>query len=46
MRDALKARGYAYRYVYAESAGHRDPVVVNQTLSDALVWLSQDCRAK
>jgi enterochelin esterase family protein len=39
MAAALKAKGYHYRYVFAEQAGHVDRRVVNQTLPDALLWL-------
>jgi enterochelin esterase-like enzyme len=39
MAAALKAKGYHYRYVYAENAGHTDGKVTRQTLSEALVWL-------
>jgi hypothetical protein len=36
---ALKAKGYAYRYIYSLGAGHTDPKVFNQTLADTLVWM-------
>jgi iron(III)-enterobactin esterase len=39
MAAALKAKGYDYQYVFAESAGHVDGRVVRQTLAEALVWL-------
>jgi iron(III)-enterobactin esterase len=39
MAAALKAKGYHYRYVYAENAGHTDGKVTRQTLPEALVWL-------
>lgn len=39
MAVALKAKGYAYRYVFAKDAGHIDPRVVGQTLPAALEWL-------
>ena len=41
MAAALKARGYPYRYVFAQGAGHVDGRVLRQTLPDALVWLWQ-----
>ena len=41
MAAALKARGYPYRYVFAQAAGHVDGRVLRQTLPDALVWLWQ-----
>jgi putative esterase len=36
---ALKSRGYHYRYVAGENAGHCDGNVQNATLADALVWV-------
>lgn len=39
MAAALKAKGYTYRYVFAESARHTDARVTRQTLPDALEWL-------
>jgi hypothetical protein len=36
---ALKAKGYHYRYVFGENAGHCEGNVQNATLADALVWL-------
>ena len=39
MAAALKAKGYSYRYVFAEGAGHVDGKVVMQTLPEALEWL-------
>ncbi len=39
MADALKAKGYHYRYVFAEGARHVDKGVVAQTLPEALEWL-------
>ena len=41
MAAALKAKGYSYRYVFAEAAGHTDGRVTRQTLPDALEWLWQ-----
>ena len=41
MAAALKAKGYDYRYVYAEGAGHVDGRVTRQTLPGALEWLWQ-----
>ena len=46
MAAALKAKGYPYRYVYAEAAGHTDGRVTRQTLPGALEWLWQGYRAK
>ncbi len=39
MAAALRLKGYKYRYVYAEGAGHVDGAVVKQTLPSALEWL-------
>src|SRR6266550_8625269 len=41
MAAALKAKGYPYRYVFAEAAGHTDGRVTRQTLPGALEWLWQ-----
>lgn len=46
MAAALKAKGYIYRYVYAEAAGHTDGRVTRQTLPGALEWLWQGYKAK
>ena len=45
MAAALKAKGYPYRYVFAEAAGHTDGRVTKQTLPAALEWLWQGYRA-
>lgn len=39
MAAALKAKGYAYKYVFAKNAGHTDGKVTRQTLPAALEWL-------
>ncbi len=39
MAAALKAKGYPYRYVFAEVARHTDGRVTRQTLPGALEWL-------
>jgi iron(III)-enterobactin esterase len=39
MAAALKAKGYQYRYVFSEAAGHTDGRVTKQTLPGALEWL-------
>jgi predicted alpha/beta superfamily hydrolase len=39
MTAVLKAKGYKYRYVFAEAAGHTDGRVTRQTLPSALEWL-------
>ena len=46
MAAVLKAKGYAYRYVFAEKAGHTDGRVTRQTLPAALEWLWQGYTAK
>ena len=42
MAKALSAKGYHYRYVYAEGAEHIDFGVLEQTLPETLRWLWQD----
>jgi hypothetical protein len=44
MAAALKNKGYAYRYVYAQDAGHCDRKVREQTLPEALEWTWQGYR--
>ncbi len=39
MAAALASRGYHYRFVYAQGAGHVDPDVLRQTLPETLLWL-------
>jgi enterochelin esterase-like enzyme len=46
MAAALKAKGYAYRYVFAKAAGHTDGRVTKQTLPEALEWLWQGYAGK
>jgi iron(III)-enterobactin esterase len=41
MAAALAAKGYEYRYVYAEGADHVDFGVLEQTLPETLRWLWQ-----
>ena len=41
MAAALKAKGYPYRFVFAEDARHTDGQVTRQTLAGALEWLWQ-----
>jgi enterochelin esterase-like enzyme len=36
---ALKSKGYHYRYVAGQNAGHCDGNVQNATLADTLVWI-------
>jgi len=46
MAEALKAKKYHYRYVFAKGAGHTDGKVTRQTLPEALEWLWQDYKPK
>ncbi len=39
MSDALAAKGYHYRFLYAQGAGHVDGNVIGQTLPETLMWL-------
>ena len=39
MAAALKAKGYAYHYVFAKDSVHVDQRVVGQTLPGAIEWL-------
>lgn len=39
MAQELKAKGYDYRFVFANQAGHTDGKVTRQTLPAALEWL-------
>lgn len=36
---ALKAKGYAHRYVFSRATGHCDKRVFEETLADTLVWI-------
>ena len=42
MAAELKAKGYAYQFVYSETSGHTDRRVIRQTMAHALEWLWQD----
>lgn len=42
MADALKAKGYTYRFVLAKGGLHSDARVVGQTLPGAIEWLWAD----
>ncbi len=46
MADVLEKRGYDFRYVFAENAGHVDGKVTRQTLPGALEWLWQGYRVE
>jgi len=37
--EALKAKGYDYRYVFSKATKHCDKRVFDQTLADTLVWM-------
>ena len=39
MADALKAKGYAYQYVFSEASGHVDRRVQLQTMPGAFEWV-------
>ncbi len=39
MAEALKAKGYAYQYVWAQDAGHVERGVERQTLEEAMEWV-------
>ncbi|MEN9577867.1 MAG: hypothetical protein RJA70_876 [Pseudomonadota bacterium] len=39
MAAAMKAKGYAYRYVYTENAGHCTNSIFDLTMADTLVWM-------
>jgi iron(III)-enterobactin esterase len=41
MAEVLKTKGYNYRYVFGQAAGHVDGKVVNQTLPEALLYVWQ-----
>jgi hypothetical protein len=43
MAQVLAAKGYHYQFVFARNAGHVDRTVKQQTLSEALQYLWQDC---
>jgi hypothetical protein len=45
MAEVLKAKRYAYQFVYAKEAGHVDRPVRAHTLAPALEWLWQDYRS-
>jgi enterochelin esterase family protein len=36
--EALAAKGYPYRSVFAKGAGHCDPAPIGATIADTLVW--------
>ncbi len=46
MAAVLKVKGYQYRYVFAEAAGHTDGRVTRQTLPGALEWLWEGYKGK
>jgi enterochelin esterase-like enzyme len=46
MAAALKAKGYPYRFVFAQGAAHVDKRAIGQTLPGAIEWLWQGYRPK
>ena len=44
--NALKAKGYHYRYVFSRATRHCDGRVFEQTLADTLVWMWRGYRAE
>lgn len=44
--DALKDKGYDYRYVFSRGTGHCDGKVFQATLADTLVWMWRGYEAK
>lgn len=40
--DALKAKGYDYRYIFSKATKHCDGKVFQHTLADTLVWMWRD----
>ena len=46
MAAALRMKGYHYRYIFSEGAGHVDPAVINQTLPSAMEWLWEGYRPR
>jgi iron(III)-enterobactin esterase len=44
--DALKAKGYHYRFVFSLKTNHCDRRVFEQTLADTLVWIWRGYEAK
>jgi len=39
MAEALKAKGYAYQYVWAQDVGHVERGVERQTLEESMEWV-------
>jgi hypothetical protein len=39
MAKALKDKGYHYRFIFANGAGHCDSGAIGQTLPEAMLWL-------
>ena len=37
--EALNSQGYSYRHVFSHNTHHCDPLAINATLADTLVWL-------
>ena len=45
MADALKAKGYAYQFVFSEASGHVDRRVQLQTMPEAFEWVWKGYKA-
>ena len=46
MAEALKAKGYAYQFVFAEGVGHVSRPVQKQTMPEAFEWVWKGYKAK
>ena len=46
MADALKGKGYNYRFLFSRTSRHCDRRVFDHSLADTLVWLWQGYRAR
>ena len=46
MAEVLKAKGYAYQYVFSEGVGHVNRAVQRQTMPEAFEWTWQGYKAK
>jgi hypothetical protein len=46
MSEALKSKGYDYRFVFSLNTGHCDSKVYEQTLAETLLWMWQGYNAE
>lgn len=46
MAEALRAKGYAYQYLWAEQAGHVERGVERQTITEAMEWVWKTYKAQ